>query len=90
MPRRYPLKIKQKFRELFKGMLILSRSYDAARAEKDLADGICNLIAVGRPILANPDLMARWQAGAALSALDMNTVYTPGPQGYTDYPYLSK
>jgi N-ethylmaleimide reductase len=83
------VQIKQKFRELFKGTLILSGGYDAARAEKDLADGRCDLIAVGRPILANPDIMARWQAGAALNAPDMNTFYTPGPQGYTDYPYLT-
>jgi N-ethylmaleimide reductase len=38
-------------------------------------------------ILANPDIIARWQA-AALNALDTNTLYTPDPQGYTDYPYL--
>ena len=83
-----PTNIKQKFRELFKGGLILSGGYDAAHAEKDLADGRCDLIAVGRPILANPDVLARWQVGAALNAPDMNTFYTPGPQGYTDYPYL--
>ena len=41
-----PAKNKQKFRELFKGTLILSGGYDAARAEKDLTDGRCNLIAV--------------------------------------------
>jgi N-ethylmaleimide reductase len=84
-----PALIKQKFRELFKGALILSGGYDAARAEKDLADGKCDLIAVGRPILANPDLVARWQAGAEMNAPDMNTFYTPGPHGYTDYPSLS-
>jgi N-ethylmaleimide reductase len=82
-------KIKQKFRELFKGALILSGSYDAARADKDLADGRCDLTTVGRPILANPDIIARWQAGAELNAPDMDAFYTPGPQGYTDYPYLS-
>jgi N-ethylmaleimide reductase len=37
------------------------------------------------PILANPDIIARWQAGAELNALDTNT---PDPQGYTGYPYL--
>ena len=26
---------------------------------------------------------------AALNPLDMATFYTPGPQGYTDYPALS-
>jgi N-ethylmaleimide reductase len=83
-----PALIKQKFRELFKGTLIFSGGYDAARAEKDLADGKCDLVAVGRGILANPDLVARWKAGAALNTPDMNTFYTPGPQGYTDYPFL--
>jgi len=85
-----PTQIKQKFRELFLGALILSGGYDAARAEKDLADGSADLIAVGRPILANPDLITRWQAGAALNELDMDTFYTPGPHGYTDYPYLTR
>jgi N-ethylmaleimide reductase len=85
-----PARIKQKFRELFIGALILSGGYDAARAEKDLADGGGDLIAVGRPILANPDLITRWQAGAALNELNMDTFYTPGPHGYTDYPYLTQ
>jgi len=74
---------------VFTGTLILSGGYDAARAEKDLADGGADLIAVGRPILANPDLTTRWQTGAALNELDVDTFYTPGPHGYTDYPYLT-
>lgn len=84
-----PALIKQRCRELFKGTLILSGGYDAARAEQDLAAGRCDLIAVGRPILANPDLVARWKTAAELNAPDMNTFYTPGPQGYSDYPFLS-
>jgi N-ethylmaleimide reductase len=82
-----PAKIKRMLRELFKGALILSGGYDAVRAENDLADGGADLIAVGRPLLANPDLITRWQAGAGLNELDMDTLYTPGPHGYTDYPY---
>jgi 2,4-dienoyl-CoA reductase-like NADH-dependent reductase (Old Yellow Enzyme family) len=46
-------------RKIFKGTLILSGGYDAARAESDLAAGNADLIAVGRPFLANPDLVAR-------------------------------
>ena len=83
-----PATIKATFRELFKGALILCGGYDAARAEKDLADGRCDLIAVGRPILANPDLVERWKTRASLNAADMTTFYTPGPHGYTDYPHL--
>lgn len=83
-----PDSIKQMFRDTFKGTLILSGGYDAARAEQDLAAGKCDLIAVGRPFLANPDLVVRWQTGAAVNAPDMSTFYTPGPKGYTDYPTL--
>ncbi len=83
-----PDAIKQMFRREFKGKLILSGGYDAAHAESDLAAGKCDLIAVGRPILANPDLVARWQSGGAENAPDMNTFYTPGAEGYTDYPAL--
>jgi N-ethylmaleimide reductase len=83
-----PDSIKKIFRNTFKGILILSGGYDAARAESDLAAGKCDLIAVGRPFLANPDLVARWKAGAAVNAPDMDTFYTPGAKGYTDYPAL--
>ena len=83
-----PALVKLRIRELFKGALILSGGYDAARAEKDLADGKCDLIAVGRPILANPDLVARWKVDAELNTPDVKTFYTPGPHGYTDYPFL--
>jgi N-ethylmaleimide reductase len=68
--------------------LILSGGYDLKRAEADLAAGNADLIAVGRPLLANPDLQKRWETGAELNAPDMNTFYTPGPKGYTDYSTL--
>ncbi|MGA7594030.1 MAG: alkene reductase [Gallionella sp.] len=83
-----PDSIKKMFRDTFKGKLILSGGYDAARAESDLSAGKCDLIAVGKPFLANPDLDARWKTGMALNAFDMNTFYTPGAKGYTDYPSL--
>ena len=84
-----PDAIKAMFRKTFTRTLILSGGYDAARAESDLAAGKCDLIAVGRPILANPDLVTRWKTGAALNAPDMDRFYTPGPKGYTDYPALN-
>ncbi len=84
-----PDTIKATFRKLFKGALILSGGYDAARAESDLAAGKCDLVAFGRPFLANPDLVARLKKGAALNAPDPATFYTPGAKGYTDYPSLA-
>ena len=52
-------------------------------------DGRADLIALGRPFLANPDRVARMRTGAALNAVDMSTFYTPGPKGYTDDPTLA-
>ena len=84
-----PESIKTMFRQRFTRTLILCGGFDAARAESTLAAGKCDLIAVGRTFLANPDLLARWQSGAPLNAPNMDTFYTPGPAGYTDYPALN-
>jgi N-ethylmaleimide reductase len=84
-----PDSIKTTFRQRFGGSLILSGGYDAVRAESDLVAGKGDLIAVGRPFIANPDLAARWQSGAVLNEPDYDTFYTPGPEGYADYPALT-
>ncbi|MDQ2084270.1 alkene reductase [Xanthobacteraceae bacterium Astr-EGSB] len=85
-----PASVKDMFRKTFRRTLILSGGYDAARAERDLAAGRCDLVAFGKAFLANPDLVRRWQTGAPLNAPDPNTFYTPGPKGYTDYPALAE
>ena len=80
--------VKEKIRDAFGGTIILSGGYDQARAEQDLADGLGHLVSFGRPFLANPDLVHRMQAGAELNAPDPDTFYTPGKEGYVDYPVL--
>jgi N-ethylmaleimide reductase len=61
---------------------------DQAGAEQALLDKRGDLIAFGRPLLANPDLVARMRQDAPLNAPIEATFYTPGPKGYTDYPTL--
>jgi len=80
--------IRKVFRSQSNTALILAGGYDFNRAEADLAAGNADLIAVGKPLLANADLKKRWETGAALNAPNMDTFYTPGPKGYTDYPTL--
>jgi N-ethylmaleimide reductase len=84
-----PDSMKATLRRMSNCALILSGGYDPVRAENDLKANKGDLIAVGKQLLANPDLPQRWQTGAALNAPDMSTFYTPGPKGYTDYPALS-
>jgi N-ethylmaleimide reductase len=84
-----PDSVRAMLRSLSHCALILSGGYDQRRAVSDIAAGNCDLVAVGRPILANPDLLRRWQTGAVLNTPDAATFYTPGPKGYTDYPALA-
>ncbi len=75
-------------RAAFKGPLILNSDYDAALAEGALASGAADAIAFGRPFIGNPDLVARIQSGTEWTADNPQTWYSPGPEGYTDYPAL--
>lgn len=82
--------IKQRYREILNCPLILVGDYQPEQAEQDLKNQKCELIAVGRALIANPDIVKRWQTQADLNSPDANTFYTPGPKGYTDYPFLSE
>jgi N-ethylmaleimide reductase len=84
-----PADFKDRLRAAFDGVFILAGGFDAATAEAALAGKHADLIAFGRPFLANPDLVERMHVGAALAGPDMATFYTPGPKGYTDYPALA-
>lgn len=84
-----PESIKEYFRTIFTGTLILSGGYDAQSAEDALNNNAGDLVAFGRPFIANPDLLARYASGAELNELDPSTFYTPGKEGYIDYPTLS-
>lgn len=58
-------------------------------ADRLLAAG-ADLVALGRPFLANPDLVARLRQGAPLNPLrDRYLMYVGGAVGYTDYPALT-
>lgn len=78
--------IKQKIRNSFKNVLILSGGYDLKKAEHDLSEKKADLIAFGRPFIANPKLASKLKKHHPLLPADHNTFYTPGEKGYTDYP----
>ncbi len=75
-------------RKVFPGPLILNQEYDAVSAQAALDAGIADAISFGRAFLANPDLPARLQRGAAPNESEMATWYAQGDEGYIDYPTL--
>ena len=81
-----PLVVTPLLRQEYKGALIANDQYDFVSASDLVAAGAADAVAFGRPFLANPDLVERFQAGAALNAPDPATFYSEGAKGYTDYP----
>ena len=81
-------------RERFDGTVMLNDGFGDVTTldsvEQILATGLADLVVVGRPFLANPDLPQRWQAGAELNDPDPSTFYGGGAEGYTDYPTLEQ
>ncbi|MFF3331438.1 alkene reductase [Streptomyces sp. NPDC002888] len=60
-------------------------------AAEDLLAAGADLVALGRPFLANPDLVTRLRLGAPLNEVrDRYLMYVGGATGYTDYPALSR
>lgn len=84
-----PMAFKQRLRDVFPGTLIYAGKYTAERANAALHEGWADLIAFGRPFVANPDLPERLRTGAALTPHDRDTLFGGGAQGLTDYPVLA-
>jgi N-ethylmaleimide reductase len=56
------------------------------RGDRLIAEGLADLVAFGRPYIANPDLVQRFAENAPLAEVDWETVYASGSHGYSDYP----
>lgn len=84
----------QDLRRRFGGPTILNSGFASPttfeEVEQLLAADLADLVAVGRPFLANPDLAERWRRGAELNEADPSTFYGGGAEGYTDYPELEE
>jgi len=85
-----PEDIRANIRSNFDGILILSGGYGHENAQTDLDADKGDLVAFSRPFIANPDLVERFRKGAELADPDFNTFYTPGEEGYIDYPKLEE
>jgi len=77
-----------RMRNAFDGPLMLNGGLTRETAERAMSEGRADLVSVGVPVLANPDLVERWKRNAPLNAPDKATFYGGGARGYSDYPTL--
>ncbi|PXW28317.1 alkene reductase [Paraburkholderia caballeronis] len=76
--------IKQ-LRDTFNGVLMLAGGYTPDSARLAIESGRADLIAFGRPFIANPDLPGRLRRHLPLTEADPSTFFGGGEKGYTDY-----
>ncbi|HCU2054094.1 TPA: alkene reductase [Pseudomonas aeruginosa] len=86
----YPQGFRERLRERFRAPLIVCGNYDAERAEAILQAGLADAVAIGRPFIANPDLVERIRLGAPLAEANQARFYGGDAAGYTDYPTLGQ
>ncbi|MDF4603933.1 alkene reductase, partial [Vibrio parahaemolyticus] len=77
-------------RKRFRNAIIVAGRYDPQRANEVLEKGYADLVAFGRPFVANPDLVSRLQHHHPLAELDGSTLFGGNERGYTDYPALQQ
>ena len=80
-----PQEIKNSIARGFGGTIIASGGLGAESANDIVERGQAQLVAFARKYLSNPDLVYRFKNGIKLNEPDMQTFYTPGEKGYTDY-----
>ncbi|MEX5541203.1 alkene reductase [Pseudomonas poae] len=81
-----PDSFRQAVRSTFSGRIIYAGRYTAERGARLIEAGLADLIAFGRPFIANPDLPQRLFNGWPLNPLRAEGMYGGSELGYVDYP----
>lgn len=74
----------------FAGDIIANDSFSPASANACIQQNQADAVSFARHYIANPDLVERIAQGHELAEFNRKTLYTPGAEGYIDYPALSK
>jgi 2,4-dienoyl-CoA reductase-like NADH-dependent reductase (Old Yellow Enzyme family) len=84
----------QELRRRFGGPLIGNSGFGTVTTRDEalalIEQSHADAVAVGRPVIANPDLVERWRHDLPLNAPQPHLFYAAGPEGYTDYPFLEQ
>ena len=82
-------RIGPQLKRAFGGVYIANERFDKDAAEAAIAAGDADAVAFGKAFIANPDLPRRFALNAPLNKWNTETFYSPGPEGYTDYPAVA-
>ena len=82
----------RELRARFGGYLIANSGFGSVTTREEAAALIeashADAVAVGRAVIANPDLVERWAGEHSENQPNAATFYAAGAEGYNDYPFL--
>ena len=76
------------FRPLYEGTLMINSKFDREKGNAVIEAGLADLVSFGKLFISNPNLPAKFRANKPLTPWDVETFYSSGPVGYTDYPVI--
>ncbi len=89
-PLQVAIETAKQYRSIYKGTLMINKGFTKEAAEQVLQENIADLVSFGVPYIANPDLVERFERNIELNDANRATFYTPGAEGYTDYPTIDQ
>lgn len=85
-----PEAFRRDVRSTFSGAIMYAGKYTAQSGSALLDSDLADLVAFGRPFIANPDLPARIANDWPLNPINPATVYGGTAEGYVDYPVYAE
>ena len=85
-----PEAFRRDVRSTFSGAIMYAGRYTSQSGAALLDSGLADLVAFGRPFIANPDLPARIANDWPLNPINPATVYGGNAEGYVDYPLYAQ
>ncbi|WP_035695891.1 alkene reductase [Christiangramia portivictoriae] len=78
--------IAKHYRKIYKGTLMINAGFDRESGNKVIEEGNADLVSYAKWYISNPDLVKRFENKWPLASYNEDTFYTPGEEGYIDYP----
>jgi len=78
--------IAKHYRKIYKGTLMINAGFDRESGNKVIEEGDADLVSYAKWYISNPDLAERFANNWPLAEYNEDTFYTPGKEGYIDYP----
>ena len=78
------------FRRIYNGTLMTNSGFTIDEANEYILNGTTDLVAFGKLMISNPDLVDRIRKSTKLNDWDVKTFYSGGEKGYIDYPFLEE